>query len=166
MKKFIVWTVFLAVLSLRCFALDPVEGYWISVDEKTGKVTAGWEIYTEGGKLYGKICSVADFPQDTKADACKDSYKGFPVAGRVNQMTVVGTPWIFGLTMKQEGKWSGGSIIDPESGDMYRCVITYHPADGKRYKADTLEMRGEIGLGIGRSQYWRKSTREEASGLR
>jgi hypothetical protein len=27
-------------------------------------------------------------------------------------------------------------------------------------------MRGEVGLGIGRSQYWRRCTREEAAGLR
>jgi len=27
---------------------------------------------------------------------------------------------------------------------------------------DTLEMRGEIGMGIGRSQYWLSATEEEA----
>jgi uncharacterized protein (DUF2147 family) len=166
MKRLLVSLVLLAGLVLPVFAADPVEGFWISVDDKTRKVTAGWEIYVEGGKLYGRICSVAGYPQDAKAEVCKESYKGFPVAGKVNQMTVVGTPWIFGLSLKQAGKWSGGSIIDPNNGDMYQCVITFHAADGKRYKVDTLEMRGEIGLGIGRSQFWKKSTRAEASGLR
>jgi uncharacterized protein (DUF2147 family) len=164
-KKLIVCLALCVGLVLPAFALDPVEGYWVSVDEKTGKVTAGWEIYVEGGKLYGKICSVAGYSQDITADVCKESYKGFPVAGKVNQMKVVGTPWIFGLTSKEAGKWSGGSIIDPNEGKMYQCVITYRPTDGKRFKADTLEMRGEIGMGIGRSQFWRKSTRAEASGL-
>jgi uncharacterized protein (DUF2147 family) len=166
MKRLILCLALLAGLVLPAFAADPVEGYWVSVDEKTGKITAGWEIYVEGGKLYGRICSVAGFPQDVKAEACKDSYKGFPIAGKVSQMTVVGTPWIFGLSSKQPGKWSGGHIIDPDSGDMYQCVITYRTADGNRYKVDTLEMRGEIGLGIGRSQFWKKSTQAEASGLR
>ncbi|MDR3172187.1 MAG: DUF2147 domain-containing protein [Treponema sp.] len=153
-------------LSVRLFAADPVEGYWVSVDDKTGKVTAGWEMYQTEGKLYGKMLSVADFPQHAKAVYCKDSYQGFPVAGKVNELPVVGTPWIFGLMMEKPGQWSGGNIVDPQSGNMYKCKITFRPVDGKRFKSNTLEMRGEIGLGIGRSQFWRKSTREEAAGLR
>jgi hypothetical protein len=31
---------------------------------------------------------------------------------------------------------------------------------------DVLEMRGEIGLGIGRSQFWQKSDQQTASSLR
>mgnify|MGYP003425917888 CR=1 FL=1 len=37
-----------------CFA-DPVEGYWISYDEKSGEATAGWEIKAQDGKLFGGI---------------------------------------------------------------------------------------------------------------
>jgi uncharacterized protein (DUF2147 family) len=166
MKKFTVLSVLALVLTGYCFTLDPAEGFWISVDEKTGKTTAGWEIFVQNGKLFGRICSVADHPQDVKASNCNDSYKGFPTPGKVNEMTVVGTTWIFGLTMRDAGKWRGGNVIDPDSGKMYKAEVTFHPADGKRYKTDTLEMRGEIGLGIGRSQYWRKSTREEASRVR
>jgi uncharacterized protein (DUF2147 family) len=166
MKKIMVLPVLALVLAVPCFALDPAEGFWISVDEKTGKTTAGWEIFVQNGKLFGRICSVANYPQDVKAFKCNDSYKDFPTPGKVSEMTVVGTTWIFGLTMRETGKWRGGSVIDPESGKMYKSEVSFHPADGKRYKTDTLEMRGEIGLGIGRSQYWRKSTREEASGVR
>jgi uncharacterized protein (DUF2147 family) len=146
-----------------CFAVDPAEGYWLSVDERTGKVTAGWEIYQEGGKLYGKVLSTAEHAPDVRAERCKESYRGFPIPGKVNQMIVVGTPWIFGLTMEQEGRWANGSVIDPTDGNMYKCKITYHPADGAKFPADTLEMRGEIGLGIGRSQFWRKTSRETAA---
>jgi uncharacterized protein (DUF2147 family) len=163
MKKFMV--LYLTLAAGLCFA-DPVEGFWISWDEKTNKATAGWEVYQQGGKLYGKILSIAGFPQDERARACKASYQGFPIAGKVNEMRVVGTPWIFSLTMNRSGHWSGGSIIDPNDGKMYKCKMTFRQADGKRYRTDTLEMRGEIGLGIGRSQFWRKSTREEAGALR
>ena len=166
MKKAIPVLWFLAVTAGLCFAADPAEGYWVSVDDKTGKVTAGWEIYRNGNTLFGKILSVAGYPQDSKAEKCKDSYAGFPVAGRVNQMPVLGTPWIFGLSSSREGQWSGGNVVDPETGNMYKCRITFHRGDGNRYKTDTLEMRGEIGLGIGRSQFWRKSTQAEAAGLR
>jgi uncharacterized protein (DUF2147 family) len=147
-------------------AADPVEGYWVSVDDKTGQVTAGWEIYQSGGKLFGKVLGIVGYSADVKAEKCKDSYAGFPVAGKVNQLPVKGTPWIFGLSMDRPGQWSGGNVVDPETGNMYKCRITFRQADGNRYKVDTLEMRGEIGLGIGRSQFWRKSTRTEVEGLR
>ena len=149
-----------------CFAADPAEGFWISVDEKTGKDTAGWEIFVRDGKLYGRILSIADSSQAAKAENCKDSYKGFPTAGKVSEMTIVGTTWIFGLVPdRQAGQWKDGNIIDPDNGSMYGCKITFHAADGGKYKVDTLEMRGTIGP-IGRSQFWRKATREQAAGLR
>ena len=163
--KHVILLIGLLVLGAACFA-DAVEGYWVSIDDKTGRATAGWQIYTENGQLYGKILSIAGYPQDVKALKCKKSYRGFPLAGDVNAMPVIGTPWIFGLQPVRSGEWSKGNIIDPESGNMYQCRIIYHAADGKRYPLDTLEMRGEIGLGIGRSQFWRKSTREESAGLR
>jgi uncharacterized protein (DUF2147 family) len=107
-----------------CFAEDPTLGFWLSVDEKTGKTTAGWEIYQEKNGL------------------------------------------LFGLRQEKEGQWSGGNIINPEDGNMYKCKIIFHKANGTKYKTDTLEMRGEIGLGIGCSQFWRKATRAEASALK
>jgi len=155
-----------AAQSKSIAAADPAEGYWVSVDEKSGKPTAGWQIYQEGGKLYGKILSIAGFPQDAAAEKCQDSYPGFPAAGSVKAMKVIGPPWIFGLSPTRAGQWSGGSIIDPNDGKMYHCKITYRPADGKKFRTDTLEMRGEIGLGIGRSQYWRRTSPEEAASLR
>jgi uncharacterized protein (DUF2147 family) len=166
MKKLITLVCGLILIGGVCFAADPVEGYWVSVDDKTGKTTAGWEIYQEAGKLYGKILSIAGFPQDSKAEKCKDSYEGFPLPGKVNQMKVIGPPWIYGLSMEKPGQWSKGNVLDPDTGSLYKCKITFRPSDGKKYKVDTLEMRGEIGMGIGRSQYWQKSTQREASGLR
>jgi len=166
MKKIAFIVLIFVFISGFCFGADPVEGFWISTDEKTGKITAGWEIYISSGKLFGKVLSVTGHPQDVKASNCKDSYSGFPLPGKVSEMTVVGTPWVFGLSMNSPGNWSGGNVIDPDKGSMYKCKITFRPQDGNKYKTDTLEMRGEIGLGIGRSQYWKRSTREEAAGLR
>jgi uncharacterized protein (DUF2147 family) len=164
MKKITALVLVLALSAAVSFAADPVEGCWLSVDEKTGKITAGWEIYQEGGKLFGKILSTPDTTADTLADKCKESYKGFPLAGKVNQMKVRGTVWIFGLSMDKTGQWSGGSVIDPGDGNIYKCKITFHAAGGK-YKTDTLEMRGEIGLGIGRSQFWQRTDLAAAGAL-
>jgi uncharacterized protein (DUF2147 family) len=165
MKKIIAVLFVTLIAAGICFAADPVEGFWLSIDEKTEKVTAGWHIYQEGGKLYGKILSIATEHPGVLAAKCRNSYQGFPIAGRVNQMPVAGTPWIFGLSRVRDGEWSNGNVINPEDGNMYRCRIIYHTADGRRFNTDTLEMRGEIGLGIGRSQFWQKTDEATASSL-
>ncbi len=159
-KKLVLATVVFFISVLSVFAADPVEGFWKSVDEE-GKATAFWKIYDKGGTLYGEILKIVGKPDDTIATAAKPSYKNFPVQGEVNKMKVVGTPWIFGLKKKASGQWQGGSIVDPKEGKIYACKITYRPADGKKYVTDTLEMRGEIGMGIGRSQYWQKAKEQE-----
>ena len=170
MKKIIILALIFSIAAGFCFATDPsdpqdpVEGFWLSVDEKTGKVTAGWYIYLEGGKMFGKVMSTADHPKSVLAEKCKESYPGFPLAGKVNQMTVAGTPWIFGLSRDKPGEWSGGHVINPEDGGMYRCKLTYRRADGKKFKSDVLEMRGELGP-FGRSQFWQKTDEQTASSL-
>jgi uncharacterized protein (DUF2147 family) len=165
MKKLMLMVLGLGVCGL-CFAADPVEGYWLSVDEKSGKVTGGWHIYEEGGKLLGSLISSTEVSKGVPAGRCKESYPGFPIPGNVKEMPVVGdTPWIYGLTMEKPGVWGGGHIINPEDGKIYKCKIFFRAADGKKFQSDTLEMRGEIGLGIGRSQFWRKTDKETAGSL-
>jgi uncharacterized protein (DUF2147 family) len=159
-KTFLVALISLVAAGIA-LAADPVEGLWKSIDETTGKATAFWKIYQTGGKLQGEIVRIVGKPDTTIATDCKESYKNFPVAGKVNQMKVIGTPWIWGLTMKKAGEWAGGNIIDPGAGDMYQCKITFRAKDGKKFLVDTLEMRGEIGLGIGRSQFWQRATEAE-----
>jgi len=169
MKKIFALIIALTAASV-CFAqTDPVVGFWLSIDENTNKITAGWQIYIENGRLFGKILSLADEPRDAIADQCRESYRDFPLPGRVNQMPVAGPPWIYNLTRQRTGEWSGGRIINPEDGKDYNCRIIFRAAGtragGRTFTADTLEMRGEIGLGIGRSQYWQKTDEQTASSL-
>jgi uncharacterized protein (DUF2147 family) len=165
MKKILGLCFFLFSAASLCFADDPVIGYWLGVDDKSGNISI-WELYLLNDNLCGKIVAAPKTPPNARAGRCRASYGGFPLPGKVNEMTVIGTPWIFGLTMERPGQWINGSIINPEDGKIYKCTITFHPADGKRYETDTLEMRGEIGLGIGRSEFWRKSSAQEVSALR
>ena len=47
-----------------------------------------------------------------------------------------------------DGRWSGGTIYDPNSGKTYRCIITW-------VDADTLKVRGYIGVPmLGRTETW------------
>lgn len=162
------------ILTLGCFvfAADPAEGYWISVDDKTQARTAGWQVYIDrDGKLYGKIVSAPGVYPNTRATYCKESYRGFPVAGNVKQMAVLNTPWLFGLQQvkNKPGEWEKGNIIDPNDGNMYTGTIKFHPAGsrvgGQVRNVDTLEMRGSIGP-FGRSQYWQKANQQQASNVR
>ncbi len=161
MRKTIAVLMMAALCAMAFAAEDPALGLWKSIDEKTGKTTAYWRVYETDGVLFGEIITVPTQTDDTIAKDCKPSYKDFPLPGEVNKMTVVNTPFIFGLRKKATGQWASGSIIDPKDGKVYKCKITFHAADGKDYADDTLEMRGEIGLGIGRSQYWKRTTDEE-----
>ena len=166
MKKLLVLISTLLIAAGFAFA-DPVEGYWISIDEKTNEATAAWNIYQQDGLLYGKIVALAGQDQSNKATGgAGKKYAEFANGADLKDVTMVGSRWIYGLSKETEGKWSKGSIIDPGSGSKYKCKITYHAKDGKKYTVDTLEMRGEIGAGIGRSQFWKKSTKEAAESLR
>jgi uncharacterized protein (DUF2147 family) len=169
MKRVVFLTAMLTAFVLAANAqetLDSATGFWLSVDNKTGAVQSGWEIYQSSGVLYGKMLSAEGVSAEDTAGRCKDSYPGFPVEGKANLLPVLGSPWIFGLRRENSGVWSGGFVIDPSNGKIYKCKITWHPADGRRFPQEALEMRGEIGLGIGGSQYWRRATLEQASALR
>lgn len=92
MKK-LICAALLLFTAAAVFAADPVEGYWVSINEE-GELTAGWHIYQKDGVLYGEILAAAGKPRDTIATAVKESYKDFPVSGTVNKMPLLGTPWI------------------------------------------------------------------------
>jgi uncharacterized protein (DUF2147 family) len=162
--------IFMCVLALLCAGIisaqDAVEGLWKSIDEKDGKVTAAWKIYAKDNALFGEIITVPGQSDATLASECKGPYKGFPISGDISAKPVVGLPFIYGLKMRSAGNWDTGNIIDPKDGKLYKCKITFHKADGKKYKTDILEMRGEIGLGIGRSQFWEKTTDDEIETFR
>jgi uncharacterized protein (DUF2147 family) len=161
MYKKVLLVVAAALMSVSlAFAADPVEGFWKSVDEG-GNATAFWKIYEKNGVLFGEIMKIVGKPDSTIAVNVKPTYKNFPVAGKVNEMKTVGTPWIYGLKKKSAGVWEGGNIVDPSKGDFYNCKITFRAKDGKKYTTDVLEMRGEVGMGIGRSQFWQKASEAE-----
>ena len=164
MKKLTAFFALMLAAATSLFAADPATGLWKSIDDKSGKITAIWNVYEENGSLFGSIAAVVDHPQDVIASSCKKSYKGFPVAGNVNEMKTVGTPWIFNMKKESAGSWSKGNIIDPSNGKMYGCVIKYLAA-GEKHKSHlakepTLAMAGTVGP-IKVFQYWVKASEED-----
>jgi uncharacterized protein (DUF2147 family) len=149
-----------------CFAVDPVEGCWFSVDDKTGEVVSAWEMYVDSnGLLHGRMLSAVGITANMLATKCKETYANFPVSGKVNLMPIVGTSWFFGFHKEKAGRWVGGSVVNAEDGSIYKAELTHHPIDGKRYNVETLEVRGFL-LFFSGAQYWQRCTREEAISLR
>ena len=98
MKKIIAALAALLLVGTMCFAADPAEGFWISIDEKSNQPTAGWQIQVSGNKLSGKIVSVAGKPQDVKATGGKGkSYDNFMNGADIGGLTSVGTSLIWDL---------------------------------------------------------------------
>ena len=169
MKKVFTLIIMLTMVATVSFAqADPAVGFWLSIDENTNEVTAGWQIFTTNNELRGRIVSLPNDPRGSIATEMNESYRGFPLSGRVNRMEIAGPPWIFGLTRRAEGDWRGGNIIDPSDGRMWGCRITFRPVgsriDGRTTTVDMLEVRGTFGP-FGRSQYWRRTDQETASNL-
>jgi uncharacterized protein (DUF2147 family) len=136
---------FVVVLCLSALALgaappDPVAaGRWRTFDDKTGKPKAIILLYEEKGLLFGRVETLVDPDAVKVCDKCSDERKGRPVTG----MVVV-------RRMKKDGaEYTGGDILDPKNGSVYRCKM--HLIDQGR----KLSVRGYLGLSLfGRSQTW------------
>lgn len=115
-------------------------GLWKTIDDKTGKQRGLVRVYEQGGKFYGRIDKVlAPRPGHNTCEKCTDERKHQPIVGLLI---------LRGL--QREGEtYSGGDILDPETGGVYQC--NFHLAAGGR----KLIVRGYIGFAlIGRSQTW------------
>jgi uncharacterized protein (DUF2147 family) len=127
-----------------CLAQTPV-GLWQTIDDATKKPKAQIRITEEAGVVRGTIVRVVDPAEkpDAVCELCTDERKGKPVVG----MVIV-------RNLKKEAErevWSGGDILDPNNGKVYRAQMT-PSADNK-----TLSVRGYIGTPLlGRSQIWQR----------
>jgi uncharacterized protein (DUF2147 family) len=119
-------------------------GRWKTVDDVTGKVKSVVVIWEEHSKLYGRIQKLLDPDVHDPNPRCKDC------TGAQKDQPVVGLKILWDLR-KEGDTWSGGSILDPESGKTYKCLLALEDG-GKK-----LKVRGFIGLSLlGRTQYWQR----------
>lgn len=118
-------------------------GLWQTVDDKTGQPRAEVRIYAMGGELYGRIeKSYTPGAEKRTCVKCKDERKGQPMLGLVI---------IRRLHRDGGDTWTGGDILDPESGSVYRCRLEVSPDD------HSLSVRGYIGFALlGRTQTWKR----------
>ncbi|NBY16541.1 MAG: DUF2147 domain-containing protein [Betaproteobacteria bacterium] len=129
-------------LSVSAQAIDPALGVWKTIDEKTNQPSSLIRLEERNGELIGTVIELIPTPGETlitHCRLCKSERKDKPIVGMVIMN---------GLKKEKTGHWSGGEILDPEEGDIYKVKIATE--DGK-----TLRVRGYIGISlIGRTQIW------------
>lgn len=117
-------------------------GLWKNIDDADGKPKALIRITETRGELSGKIEKLYLSPGENpnpRCDKCTGEKKDQPVIGMV---------FMSGLK-KQDSEYSGGEIVDPDNGKVYRSKLTL--VDGGK----KLNVRGYIGMPMfGRSQTW------------
>jgi uncharacterized protein (DUF2147 family) len=114
-------------------------GQWTTVDDKTGAKRAVVTITESGGTLNGTIDKVYSQPGDSGiCDKCPGAFKGKQIQG---------LRFLWGLKSEGNNEWSGGSILDPKTGKIYKVKATL--------EGNKLQVRGYLGMSLlGRTQTW------------
>jgi uncharacterized protein (DUF2147 family) len=130
----------LALAAARLSAQSTPAGRWQAISDVDGKPSAIIEIREVDGQFVGTITGL--FSASDSAEVCDRC------GGERRGQRVLGLQILSG--MRRDGdEWGGGSILDPETGRVYRASM--HLENGGKQ----LVVRGYIGFAIfGRSQVW------------
>ncbi|SRR5690554_1482028 len=140
MKKTVILLI-MFVLGTFLTQAQSATGKWKTIDDQTGEAKSIVEIFEKDGKIYGKVVEILNpAKRNSKCNNCKGADKDKPIVG----LTII-------KGLSKDGKeWSGGQILDPNNGKLYKCSITL---DGK----DKLSVRGYVGISLlGRTQTWHR----------
>lgn|SRR5262245_15168232 len=137
-------TVAIVILLATCGAAaqssTPV-GLWQTVNE-SGQREALVRITERDGELRGHVITVFSPPAPSANPLCEEC------PGELKDKPVVGLQILSGMRWDGE-RYSGGEILDPDSGKLYRCTLRVVD-EGRK-----LEVRGFIGISLfGRTQLW------------
>ena len=137
---------FLAVLSQGAYAAatDSPVGRWQTIDDATNKPQSIVRIYEQNGKLFGRVEKFLNPDPKNPNPLCQDC------SGALKNKPVLGLRMLWDMQKDKDG-WSGGTILDPETGKSYKCLMTLQDGGAK------LKVRGFIGFAlIGRTQIWNR----------
>ncbi len=121
--------------------MPAIEGIWLSGDGD------GWvEISLTAAGLSGVITGSPNTPEE-RPDT--DETNPDPA---LRDRLLIGLNLFAGFEYEGDGRWSGGTIYDPNSGKTYRCIVTM-------VDDSTLKVRGYIGVPLlGRTETWTRKT--------
>lgn len=140
MKTLFTIALFIA-FSVTGFAqADKIVGKWKTIDDKDGSAKSIVYIFkATNGMYYGKIEKLFKEPEKLCTE-CEGANKNKPELGMM----------VINNMVEKEGKLTGGTILDPKNGKVYRCNLSIDR------KTNNLDVRGSLDKGgwIGRSQTW------------
>ena len=144
MKKTLFSVFVLMFLAVSASAqVDKIVGKWKTIDDKDGSEKSIVNIFkASNGKYYGKVEKLFKEP-NKKCTECEGENKDKPVLG----MTVLNN------MVEKDGTLTGGNIIDPANGKVYKCNVSLDANTGKLKVRGSLDKRGVIG----RTQHWVKN---------
>jgi uncharacterized protein (DUF2147 family) len=121
---------------------EDIIGIWLTAGKEPAKI----QIYTVGGKIYGKIIWLKNPTENGKqrldANNPDKEKRGNPIIGLV---------MLKGFKFDGDDEWKGGDIYDPENGKTYN---SYMYLKGK----NVLKVRGYVGISLlGRTETWTRS---------
>ena len=126
------------------------EGWWKTVDDKTGRVKSIVHITRGGDTLSGKVEKLFRRPEEIQDPVC------IKCSGERKDKRIVGMVILWGLHPSGES-WDGGSVLDPANGKVYSCKLSLSQ------DSQSLIVRGYLGISLlGRSQTWKRVSPEEA----
>jgi uncharacterized protein (DUF2147 family) len=141
MKKVLFSLALLIAFSMTGFSqVNKIVGKWKTIDDKDGSVKSIVYVFkATNGKYYGKIEKLFKDPEKLCTE-CGGVNKDQPVLGMM----------IINNMVEKNGTLTGGTILDPKNGKVYKCNISLDA------KTDNLNVRGSLDSGgwIGRSQTW------------
>ena len=141
MKRLLIPFSFLIIFSFSGFAqADKIIGKWKTIDDKDGSAKSIVSIYKGAtGKYCGKIEKLFKDPEK-RCTECEGSKKDQPIVGMI----------VINDMIEKDGKLTGGTILDPKTGKIYKCNITLDKGTEK------INVRGSLDKGgwIGRTQTW------------
>jgi uncharacterized protein (DUF2147 family) len=108
----------LLLISITAAGQSKVTGKWKTIDDTSGEVRSIVEISERGGKLYGKVVQIfpkAGEDQDPVCNKCPEDDPRY-------KKKIIGMEIIRDM-VKDDEEYSGGTILDPEPGKIYRCKL-------------------------------------------
>ena len=135
----------LALSSLMTFAATP-EGFWKSIDDRTGEQLSIIELKKKPDNTYtGTIVYRYPVPGGavlTNWVKCPEPFKNKPILG-------LQIAWGLKEDPKKPNQYIDGRVLEPKTGNIYKGKAQLS-ADGKR-----MRMRGYMGISaLGRTQVW------------
>ena len=149
----------MAVLAVCFFAVsmgfaqsnNSIIGFWQTIDDKTKEPKSVVSVYEKGDAVFAKIIVVYT---NGKLDVVKDADGNFVAskvrtAPKMNNQPYVGLEIVKDLRLDKNGRYSGGTIVDPnKGGDPYRAEVWLDNDNGD------LKVRGKLGP-FYRTQTWK-----------